>query len=117
MIKFEDYISRMRKEIGQIHTLINCKKSNTFKAHQLSLQKKFQMKYGNTKTDTLQHKLALLKHDVKATCAKFKHSIRKQQRKNINRSFSKDLKGVYRKFRGTKINVENLLGKDEAESL
>ena len=29
MIKFEDSINRMRKELAQIHTLINCKKYNT----------------------------------------------------------------------------------------
>ena len=116
MIKFEDSINRMRKEIGQIHTLIICKKSNTFTAHQLSVKRKFQKKNGNTKTRTLEYKLALLKHDLKATCTKFKYSKRKYQRKNINRSFSKDPKGVYRNFRGTKINVENLLSKDEVES-
>ena len=84
MIKFEDSINRMRKEIGQIHTLINCKKSNTFTAHQLSLKNKFQKKYGNTKTRTLEYKLALLKHDLKANCIKFKYIKRKHQRKTIN---------------------------------
>ena len=116
MIKFEDSIDRMRKEIGQIHTLINCKKYNTFIEHQLSLKNKFQNKYGNTKTRTLEYKLSLLKHDLKATCTKFKYSKRKHQRKIINRSFSKDPKGVYRNFRGTKINVENIQSKDEVES-
>ena len=77
MIKFEDSINRMRKEIGQIHKLINCKKSNTFTANQLSLKHKFQEKYGNTKTRTPGYKLALLKHDLKATCTKFKYSKRK----------------------------------------
>ena len=104
-IKFEDSINRMRKEIGQIHTLINSKKSNTFTAHQLSVKHKCQKKYGNTKTRTLEYKLALLKHDLKATCTKFKYIKRKYQRKTINRSFSKDPKGVYRNFRGTKINL------------
>ena len=99
MIKFEDYINRMRKEIGQIHTLINCIKSNTFTAHQLSLKYKFQKKYSNTKTRALEHKLALLKHDLKATCTKFKYIKRKHQSKTINKTFSKDPKGVYRNFR------------------
>ena len=116
MIKFEDSINRMRKDIGQIHTLIRCKKSNTFTAHQLSLKHKFQKKYGSTKTRTFIYNLALLKHDLKATCTKFKYSKRKHQRKTLNRSFSKDPKGVYRNFRGTKINVENLPSKDEVES-
>ena len=116
MIKFEDSINGMRKDIGQIHTLINCKKSNTFTAHQLSLKHKFQEKYGNTKTRRLEYKLVLLKHDLKVTYTKFKYSKRKYQRKTINRSFSKDPKGVYRNFRGAKINVENLSSKDEVES-
>ena len=113
MIKFEDSINRMRKEIGQIHTLINCKKSNTFTAH---LKNKFQKKYGNTKTRTREYKLALLKHDLKAACAKFKYIRRKHQCRTINKTFSKDPKGVYRNFRGTRINVENLPSKDEVES-
>ena len=116
MIKFEDSINRMRKEIGQIHMLINCKKSNTFTAHQPSLKNKFQKKYGNTKTRTLEYKVALLKHDLKATCTKFKYIKRKHQRKTINISFSKDPKGVNRNFRETKINVEDLPSKDEVES-
>ena len=57
-----------------------------------------------------------MKHDLKATCTKFKYSKRKYQRKTINRSFSKYPKGVYRNFRGTKINVENIPSKDEIES-
>ena len=65
MIKFEDSINRTRKEIGQIHTLINCKKSNTLTAHQLSVKHKFQKKYGNNKIRTLEYKLALLKHNLK----------------------------------------------------
>ena len=101
MIKFEDFINCMRKEIGQIHTLISCKKPNTFTAHQLSLKSKFQEKYGNTRTPILEYKLALLKLDLKASCTK-------HQSKTINKFFSKDPKGVYRNFRGTKISVENL---------
>ena len=62
MIKFED---STRKKIGQIDTLINCKKSNTFTAHQLSLKHKFQKKHGNTNTSTPEYKIALLKHDLK----------------------------------------------------
>ena len=116
MIKFEDSINRMRKEIGQIHTLINCIKSNTLTSHQLSLKYKFQKKYSNTKTRPLEYKLALLKHDLKATCTKFKYIKRKHESKTINKTFSKDPKGMYRNFRGTKINVGNLPSKDEVES-
>ena len=38
---------------------------------------------------TLEYKLALLKQNLKTTCTKSKYSKRKQQRKNINISFSK----------------------------
>ena len=96
--------------------MFNCKKSNTFTAHLLSLKHKFQKKYGNIKTRILEYKLALLKHDLKATYTKFKYSKRKYQHKTINRSFSKNPKGVYINFRGTKINLENLPSKDEVES-
>ena len=41
MIKSEDSINRMRKEIGQIYTLINCKNSNTFTSHHLTLKTNF----------------------------------------------------------------------------
>ena len=106
----------MYEKRGQIHTLINCKKSNTFTANQLNLKNKFQKKYGITETRTLEYKLTLLKNDLRATCTKFKYIKRKHQRKTINKTFSKDTKGVYRNFRGTKINVENLRSKDEVES-
>ena len=75
-----------------------------------------QKRYGNTKTSTLEHKFALLKHDLKAACTKFKYSKQKHQRETISRSFSKDPTGVCRNFRGTKINFENLPSKDEVES-
>ena len=95
-VKFEDFMNRMRKQICFfiffIHTLINCKKSNTFTTHQDRLKNKFQKKYDNTKTRTLEHKLALLKNDLKATCIKLKYSQRTNQRKTINRSFQKTLK-------------------------
>ena len=91
MIKFEDCINRRRKERDRIQTLINCKKSNTLTAHQLNLKNKFQIQHQNyTKTRTFEYKLSLLKHNIKATCTKFIYSKQKQQRKNINRSFSKD---------------------------
>ena len=57
-----------------------------------------------------------MKHDLQDASTKFKYSKRKYQRKTINRSFSKDPKGVYRNFRGRKINVENLPSQDEVES-
>ena len=85
-------------------------------AHQLSLKSKFQKEYGNSKTRTLEYQSALLKHDLKATCTKFKYIKRKYQRRTINKTFSNDPKGGYRNFRGTKINVENLPSKDEVES-
>ena len=85
-------------------------------AHQLSLKSKFQKEYGNSKTRTLEYQSALLKHDLKATCTKFKYIKRKHQRRTINKTFSNDPKGGYRNFRGTKINVENLPSKDEVES-
>ena len=64
-----------------------------------------QKRYGNTKTSTLEYKFALLKHDLKAACTKFKYSKQKHQRETISRSFSKDPTGVCRNFRGTKINL------------
>ena len=68
------------------------------------------------KTRTLEYKLALLKRDLNATCTKFKLSKRKLQRNVINRYFSKNPKGVYRNFRGRKIDFENIPSKDEVES-
>ena len=99
MIKLEDSINRMTKYFSY-------KESNTFMGHQFKLRNKFEKKYVNSKTVTLEYKLALLKHDLKVFCTQFKYSKRKQQSKAINRSFSKYRKGVYRNFKG-----ENCFGK------
>ena len=60
----------IKKKIGQLTTLINCKNTNNFTNHQKEIKQKFYNKYGNMRMQTFQFKLTLLKQDFKATSIK-----------------------------------------------
>ena len=47
----------LRKKIGQLTTLINCKNISNLANHQKEIKQKFYNKYGNTRMQTLQFKL------------------------------------------------------------
>ena len=53
----ENKINNLRKTIGQLTTVINCKKTERFTKHQKTLGENFRKKYGNTKQKTLDFKL------------------------------------------------------------
>ena len=46
-------MNNLRKTIGQLTTLITCKKTERFTKHTKTLRKNFRRKYGNTKQRTL----------------------------------------------------------------
>ena len=66
----ENKINNLRKTIGQLTTVINCKKTERFTKHQNTLRENFRKKYGNTKQRTLDFKLTLLKQELKVTFKK-----------------------------------------------
>ena len=112
----ENKINSLRKTIGQLTTVINCKKTERFTKHQKKLRENFRKKYGNTKQRTLDFKLTLLKQELKATCKKLKTHKKSHERKSINRRFFNNPKGVYRDFKGSNIRLEKIPTKNEVQS-
>ena len=55
MNSIEREIKALRKKIGQLTTLINCKNNGNFTNHQKEIKQKFYNKYGNTKIQKIQY--------------------------------------------------------------
>ena len=66
------WINNLRKTIGQLTTVLNCKKIDRFTKHQKKLRENFRNKYDITKQRTLDFKLTLLKQELKETFKKLK---------------------------------------------
>ena len=62
--------------------------------HQNTILQRLANKFGNTKTRTLEIKLALLKQDLKSKSEKLKHKERLSERKQITNQFFKSPKQV-----------------------
>ena len=60
----EAKILRLRRTIGHLTTIINCKKTGIFTNHQKNLKERYYKKYGNTKLHTLKFKLTVLKRNM-----------------------------------------------------
>ena len=112
----ENKINYLRKTIGQLTTVINCKEPQRFTKHQKTLRDNFRKKYGNTKQKTLDFKLTLLKQELIVTCKKLKTQKRNRERKLTNCRFFNNLKGVYQDFKGGNIRLEKIQTKDEVQS-
>ena len=87
MNSIEREIKALRKKIGQLTTLINCKNNGNFTNHQKEIKQKFYKNNGNTRVQTLHFKLTLLKNDLKATSVKLKWLKKNQARQVINSKF------------------------------
>ena len=83
MNSIEREIKALRKKIGQLTTLINCKNNDNFTNHQKEIKQKFYKNNGNTRVQTL----TLLKNDLKATSVKLKWLKKNQARQVINSKF------------------------------
>ena len=112
----EAKILRLRRTIGHLATIINCKKARIFTNHQKNLKERYYKKYGNTKLHTLQFKFTVLKHNLCAPSAKLKYQKKRYNRKLINRKFSVNPKAVYRDFKGNNISTEKLPTKESIET-
>ena len=80
----EAKILRLRRTIGHLTTINNCKKTGIFTNHQKDLKERYYKKYGNTKLHTLKFKLTVLKHNLCATSTKLKYQKKRYNRKLIN---------------------------------
>ena len=112
----EESINKVRKQIGQLQTVIKCKTQNVYTNHQKRLIQQFDKRFGNTRMRTLEYKLSYFKQELKAKATKLKYEKRKQERKKINQLFGKSPKGVYRNFKGNNITVKDLPSKENLES-
>ena len=84
----ESKITALRKKIGQLTTLINCKNIGNFSNHKKEIKQKFYKKYGNTGMQTLQFKLTLLKQDLNATSVKLRWLKENHARQVSNSKFN-----------------------------
>ena len=73
------------------------------------------MKYGNTRMQTLQFKLTLLKQDLKATSVRLRWLKKNHARHVINSKFNSNKKSVYRDFKGSNITANETPTKNEVE--
>ena len=103
----------LRKQIGRLTALINCKTTSNFTNHQKEIKKKFDKKYSNTRLTTLNLNLTLLKQELKATSTKLKWHKKKYERQVINNKFNTKPKSVYRDFKDNNITLTNLPAKHE----
>ena len=112
----EDKITRLRRAIGRLTTIIRCKKTGIFPNHQKKLNEKYYNKYENAKLHTLNFKLTVLKYNLHATSVKLKYQKKRFNQKFINRKFSTNPKAVYRDFKGNNIATEKLPKKESIET-
>ena len=92
----QESINRTRRDIGHIMTINECKIKNQYTKKQTKLKDRLRKKFGDIKQTTLDYKLALLKHDLKAKSEKMKHHRNMIETKRLNRKFVFDPKSVYR---------------------
>ena len=102
----------LRKKIGQLIALINCKTTGNFTNHQKEIKQRFDKKYGNVRLTTLKDRL--LKQELKATSTKLKWH-KDYERQVINNQFNTNLKSVNCDFKGNNITLTNLPAKHEVE--
>ena len=111
----ESKITALRKKNGQLTTFINCKNTGNFLNHQKEIKQKFYNKYDNTRMQTLQFKLTLLKKDVRTTSIKLKWLKKNHARQISNSYFISNTKSVFHDFKGSSITVNETPTKDEVE--
>ena len=102
----------LNKYISQPHLLTHLLSGNCTN-HKKEIKQKFYKKYGNTRMQTLQFKLTLLKQDEKTTSVKLKKNYAWQV---IYSKFSSNMKSVYHNFKGSSITVNETTTKNEVEN-
>ena len=95
----------LRKKICQLPILI--KNTGNFTNHQKEKRQKFYKKYGNTRMQTLQFKLTLLKQDLKATSVRLRWLKKNHARQAINSKFNSNTKLVYHDFKANETPTKN----------
>ena len=116
LIQLEVSINNVRKQIGQLTTVIECLNKGMFTKHQNRLKQIYTKKYGNSKRKTFEYKLSMLKQSLRAKTTKLKYKNRMFEWKKINNKFMKSPKSVYRSMKGNNISVNELPTKEKLET-
>ena len=66
-------IDKMRRTMGHILTILDCKQTNQYTMKQLRIKNRLKKKFGNLKIKTLNYHICLLKHDLKAKSKKIRY--------------------------------------------
>ena len=90
-------------------TINECRIKNQYTKKQIK-------KFGNIKQTTLDYKLILLKHDMKAKGEKMKHHKNMIETKRLNKKFAGDPKSVYRSMKGNTIEAKDIPTKDDIQA-
>ena len=111
---YEQRISSIRRKISYIEVILNCRKNSLIlTSRQKTIQRKLLKMFGNTRTDTLESKLSLLKHDLKVTSEQLKRRKNIAERNNINNKFKFNQKKLFREWKSKTIKVNEPPSKDE----
>lgn len=76
-------------------TINECRIINQYTKNKIKLKDCLRKKFGNIKQRTLDYKLILLEHDLKANLEKMKHHRNMTETKCLNRKFVCNPKSVY----------------------
>ena len=114
--QLEQRVESIRRQMSQLLVVIDCKKNNKYTKHQKALQIKFTKKYGNCRMSTLNHKLQLLRHNLRATAETLKFKQKQNARKSINYRFSIDAKSVYRSMKGENVIINKSPAREDVET-
>ena len=79
-------------------TINECKLKNQYTKKQIKLKAHVRKKFGKINQAFLDHKLILLKHDLKAKSEKMKHHRNMIETKHLKRKFACGPKSVYLPF-------------------
>ena len=109
-------ISRTRRDIVHIMTINECRIKNQYTKKQIKLKDCLRKKFGDIKQITLDYKLILLKHDLKAKAEKMKHHRNMIETKRLDRKFVRNPKSVYRSMKGNNIEVKDMPSKYDIQA-
>ena len=99
----QESINRTWRNIAHIITIKECRIKNHYTKIPIKLKDRLRKKFGDIKQTSLDYKLILLKHDLKANSEKTKHHKIMIETKRLNRKFACDPKSAYYLMKGNTI--------------
>ena len=112
----QESINRTQGDIGHTITIKECRIKNQYTKKQIKLKDCLRKKIGDIKQTTLDYKLILLKHDLKAKSKKIKHNENMIETKRLNRKFACNPKSVYHSMKRNITEVKDMPTKDDIQA-